>query len=195
MGRRANKKAVLLRAGSQVMYRKGYNATGVQEIVDAAQIPKGSFYNYFASKEAFALEAMDGLFAWSLQSYRQFLSEAGIPPLLRIQRLFKDLSAKLVEEQHCSLGCFLGNLVQEMGDANEAVRTKAEHCFEQYRALLAGTLREAQAQGSLAATRDPEILADFIYNSWQGSMLRMKAAKSAVPLQVFQEVLAEVLLR
>ena len=55
---REEKKQDILDKSADIMYLKGYNATGVQEIADAAGIPKGSFYNYFDNKEQFAIELM-----------------------------------------------------------------------------------------------------------------------------------------
>ena len=57
MNRRADKHEQILEAGLEVMFLNGYNGTGVKDIVEAAGIPKGSFYNYFESKEDFALQA------------------------------------------------------------------------------------------------------------------------------------------
>ena len=58
MKRRDENKQHIIRKGLKALYQKGYNATGVQEIANAAEIPKGSFYNYFKNKEDFAVEAM-----------------------------------------------------------------------------------------------------------------------------------------
>ena len=52
-----DKRSSILDAGAALMLRKGYHGTGIQKIVDAAGVPKGSFYNYLKSKEDFALAA------------------------------------------------------------------------------------------------------------------------------------------
>jgi TetR/AcrR family transcriptional repressor of nem operon len=43
----------LLNQGVSMLMGQGYHGTGLQEILDAVNIPKGSFYNYFGSKENF----------------------------------------------------------------------------------------------------------------------------------------------
>lgn len=48
----------ILKAGRDIMFLNGYNATGIKEITDSIEIPKGSFYNHFTSKEAFGLEVL-----------------------------------------------------------------------------------------------------------------------------------------
>ena len=49
----------ILEKGLSLFEAKGYNATGIQEIADAAEIPKGSFYNYFSSKEDFGVAVIN----------------------------------------------------------------------------------------------------------------------------------------
>ena len=77
--KREDKKDRILDAGIKVMYLNGYNGTGVKDIVNAAGIPKGSFYNYFDSKEAFALAALDAMFVDT--SSNNFLQSKDLPPL------------------------------------------------------------------------------------------------------------------
>jgi TetR/AcrR family transcriptional regulator, transcriptional repressor for nem operon len=75
----------IIRKGLKALYRKGYNATGVKEIADAAGIPKGSFYNYFSSKEEFALEAMRFFTERELEVMQQILIDPDTPPLDRVR--------------------------------------------------------------------------------------------------------------
>ena len=69
----------IIRKGLKALYLKGYNATGVQEIANAAGIPKGSFYNYFKNKEDFAIEAMRLFTARELEMMQHILSENSMP--------------------------------------------------------------------------------------------------------------------
>jgi TetR/AcrR family transcriptional repressor of nem operon len=78
----------IIRKGLKALYLKGYNATGVQEIVNAAGIPKGSFYNYFSSKENFAVEAMRLFTERELELMQRFLTDGSMLPLERIQALY-----------------------------------------------------------------------------------------------------------
>ena len=52
-----------------IITHKGYSAVGISEIVKAADIPKGSFYYYFPSKEAFAEALLEHYFSHYLFSY------------------------------------------------------------------------------------------------------------------------------
>ena len=72
---RLDKRDLILSKGSAVMTRRGYHGTGVLEIVQAAGIPKGSFYHYFASKEDFALQALAFIYRPRLARYAQALND------------------------------------------------------------------------------------------------------------------------
>jgi len=83
------KKEHLLNAGLNVMKSHGYNGTSVKDIVDAAGVPKGSFYNYFASKEIFAIEALEAVACETYQTARHQLIEAKGPALQKLHDYFK----------------------------------------------------------------------------------------------------------
>lgn len=77
---RLDKRELILAKGSEVMTRRGYHGTGVLEIVQAARIPKGSFYHYFDSKEAFAQQALEHVYAPRLARYAQALGDSRFSP-------------------------------------------------------------------------------------------------------------------
>jgi len=54
-----NTKSRLIEIGAEIIHLKGFNHTGIKEILEAAQVPKGSFYHYFESKEDFGLQVID----------------------------------------------------------------------------------------------------------------------------------------
>ncbi len=157
------------------MYLKGYNGTGVKDIVNAAGIPKGSFYNYFDSKEEFALAALDAMFMDT--STNQFLLSTELRPLERLTGFFES-GAEKAKRGGYLLGCFIGNLTQEMADVNEPIRLKLDFLLCRLTALIEDCLREAQEQGDIPKDRDIKKLAQFIFNAWEGTLLRMKAAKN-----------------
>ncbi|MCA0315662.1 MAG: TetR family transcriptional regulator C-terminal domain-containing protein [Candidatus Melainabacteria bacterium] len=74
MKRRGETRDKLIEAGLQLMLAKGYTNTGIQEIVNQAGVPKGSFYHYFDSKESFALAIIDSFDRNHLLKIRRHLS-------------------------------------------------------------------------------------------------------------------------
>ena len=164
-----------LNEGLKVMYLNGYNGTGVKDIVNAAGIPKGSFYNYFDSKEEFALAALDAMFMDT--SSNKFLLSTELPPLQRLTGFFESGAEKARHGDYL-LGCFIGNLTQEMADVNEPIRLKLDFLLCRLTALIEDCLQQAQERGDIHKDRDIKKLAQFIFNAWEGTLLRMKAAKN-----------------
>lgn len=187
MNKRIEKKELLLERGLEVMQRCGYNGTSVKDIVDAAKVPKGSFYTYFESKEHFAIEAITMAADASYQDSKILLSDNALPPMQRLEQFFR------VNSEHAScnnfqIGCFLGNMCQEMADNNEQIRCITQRMMQRQIQLIGDTIaagRDAQAEAKLSSL----MLAEFIYNAWQGALLKMKSVKSDQPFIAFLSVL------
>ncbi len=176
------------------MHRKGYNATGVKDIVDAAGIPKGSFYNYFESKEDFVIQALQYSADHCNTIMGETLRDKSLPPLQRIEKFYNE---RIVEFRECdfTLGCFGSNLCIEMGDISLPIGVATEAYFKRFESVLLSCLQEAQDTGDLDKKKNIDNLAKFIYNGWNGAVLRMKASRSPEPLNIFTEMLTEVLFR
>ena len=176
------------------MHRQGYNATGVKDIVEAAGIPKGSFYNYFESKEQFAVEALNFVNTVGFETFCRMLADQTLPPLARLAQAY-DVYIEHYSSLKFMTGCIVGNLCQEMADQSAAIGHMTNKIFCQNAEPLRQCLREAQAAGELGADRDIDRLAEFMINSWSGAVMRMKASRSKQPLTTFREVVFTYVLR
>ncbi len=194
MSKHDDKKAAILEKSSDIMYLKGYNATGVQELADAANIPKGSFYNYFKSKEDFAIDLMDSYCAMGCQMMSEILEDKSLSPLKRIEKLFSEMTEHFTKDAKFQKGSFVGNLCQEMGDTNKPISKAAERSFNHMKEPIIKLLQEAQDIGEISKSHDIEDLAEFMMNSKEGALLRMKSSKNAKPLKVFQDMIMKLLL-
>ena len=179
-------RAVLIRTGVAVLTEKGYSAVGLDEILRLAQVPKGSFYHYFESKEAFGqalISAYAEYFARKLD--RWFLDEA-TPPLQRLRNFVADAQAGMTRHAF-RRGCLVGNLGQEMGSLPESFRAQLVQVFEDWQARTAACLQAAQQAGQIAAAQDCGRLAHFFWAGWEGAVLRAKLERSCVPLAVYAQ--------
>jgi TetR/AcrR family transcriptional repressor of nem operon len=163
----------------------GYNGT--------AGVPKGSFYNYFESKEAFIIAALEQVAAGNLNQMRRALGYSDIPPLMRVINFFVQNIEHLKRTERYTGGCFIGTICQEVADANETIRQTCARLLREYEQVFIDSLHEAQAQGELAPAVNVRALAGFIFNAWEGALLRMKADKSSAPLEQFLQQLKSVL--
>lgn len=172
----------LLTQGVTLLTRQGYHGTGLKEILDAVQIPKGSFYNYFGSKENYAAEVVQHYIAPFIQQLNRHLETPDVDALTAIKCYFDELITEL-EKNDFKGGCLLGNLMGEIGDTSEIVRMSLQKAVKQYRDLLQSGLAKAQQEGSLRVDKSAEEMAELLVNTWQGVLLRMKIEKSSAPLK------------
>lgn len=177
----------LVEEGLSLFGQRGYAATGVQDITDAAGVPKGSFYNYFDSKEEFAIAVLDLYRERAAQHFAILSSSEIASPLARLQALLLDAEEQL-RGSDFSAGCVAGRLAQELAGEHPSLRAPLCEVFNAMQSAVAACLNEARRLGEIAPSDDPELLAAFLVNAWQGAMLRAKAAGSTAPLEVVREI-------
>jgi TetR/AcrR family transcriptional repressor of nem operon len=183
----------LLERGGDLICSRGFNATGLQEITDAAGVPKGSFYNYFDSKEAFAVEILNEYWDSVVEFYGPILRERDSPPLSRIARYFHGL-AEFHERRRFAVGCLIGNMALEVTPSSEEVRSKLAMIYREWSAALAECLREARASKELARGKDPKQIAAALIDAFEGAVMRGKVERGRGPLQRFEECVLPCLL-
>jgi TetR/AcrR family transcriptional repressor of nem operon len=149
-----------------------------------ANVPKGSFYNFFSSKEEFGLAIIDRFVAGREEIFTPIFRNDSLPPLQRIRRSFETLTT-MFEGDDCTKGCLLGNLGLEMSDHSENVRQRLEQSLQMWIRELTALLGEAQEKKTIPANIDAEMLAENLIASFQGALLRSKVKKSSEPLKNF----------
>jgi TetR/AcrR family transcriptional regulator, transcriptional repressor for nem operon len=174
----------LIDVGLELMHQHGYNATGLTEILKAADVPKGSFYHHFGSKEDFAAAALERYTTREAEHSAAVLSGSRIPPLKRLRRYFTDL-LKFYGQKGAIPGCMMGRFSLEIAAANPQLRRQISASFAHWQHTIATVIRQAITQKELPADTDPESLAGFLLNSWEGALLRSQAEQSDSPLETF----------
>lgn len=183
---RVDTRTLLIRTGVAVLTQKGYSSVGLDEILRLAQVPKGSFYHCFASKEAFGQALIAAYASYFARKLDRWLLDASVPPLQRLHHFIDDAIHGMARYDFAR-GCLVGNLGQEMGALPEAFRTQLEAVFLDWQARVAACLRAAQEQGEIAAAHDSAAQAEFFWIGWEGAVLRAKLRRSATPLQVYAQ--------
>lgn len=177
----------LIRTGVQMFHEAGYAATGIKEIVDAVEVPKGSFYNHFESKEAFGKEVVDFYFGQGFVELRALFENDDTPPLVRLRTYFEQRTLGF-ESAGYARGCLLGNLSLEVADHSVLIRNSLSTHFRTWSGLFETCIAKAQQTGAIRNRQPASVLAQFILNSWEGALLRMRADKTAAPLKEFVDV-------
>lgn len=190
---RLDKRELILAKGAEVMTRRGYHGAGVQEIVQAAGVPKGSFYHYFESKEDFALQALQSIYQPRLQRYADALSNTALSPSERILGYYCELVEHFTRQERLEYHCFIGSLSFEMAELSPSLGAAVDGILQQSADILQACLEQAQAAGQLAADEDCRNLAAFICNAWQGTLTRLKVSGNLQALTDFIERLQRLL--
>jgi len=182
------KREKLLDQGVQMLMAQGYHGTGIKDILDIVGIPKGSFYTYFASKEAFAAEAISHYIEPFILRLDTHLQNPELDGLTALKHYYAELINE-VERAGYKGGCLLGNLMGEVGDTSELCRRSLKLTLERYRNLQTSALLRAQREGTVREDLKAETMADLLVDNWQGALLRMKIEQSVHPLRQFVETL------
>ncbi|MBU0971356.1 MAG: TetR/AcrR family transcriptional regulator [Proteobacteria bacterium] len=172
----------LLETGIQLFAMNGYNGTGIKEIVEAVGIPKGSFYNYFKSKEDFTVEII-GFYSDTLTVHWEALLEKGPEePLAALRNGFEMI---LAHHEQCDVktGCLIGNLAAEISEASEVCRQKMCDAATTWKNRISDYIGRGQSLGTIRNDIPREELTEFIWNAWEGALLNMKIAGSTLPVK------------
>jgi TetR/AcrR family transcriptional repressor of nem operon len=192
MSRPSNKEK-LVSDGLRVVHQRGFGASSVRDIVQAAGVPQGSFTNHFASKEAFGLEILERYHDMTSANVAATLRNDALPPLRRL-RAWIDKQLEYLRKDDMRRGCLYGNFAAEASEESEAIRARVASVFAENQASVAYCLEAAIDASELAPNTDVQELAGFIVSSLQGAILVAKAQRSPVPVERFERVLFQHLL-
>lgn len=162
----------LLETAQHLMLAKGYTATSVEEICEAAKLTKGSFFHYFASKEDLGKAVLDRYVNTMFQAVHNasFLKK-GDP----LQRLYGyiDFMIALSKDPARRSGCLLGNFAQVLTDTNPEIRTQCAAHFSLWADMLKQELDAAKAVYKVRGL-DTGGLADHFIALFEGSLMLAK---------------------
>jgi TetR/AcrR family transcriptional repressor of nem operon len=189
IAQKQTKRENLLNQGVSLLMLQGFHGTGLKEILDAVQIPKGSFYSYFGSKEDFAAASITHYIATYVERLQSYLKQFEGNALEAMERYVQETMREL-EAIEFKGGCLLGNLMGEVGDTSGVCRMALKTALDSYRDAWELALSRAQREGSIRTDKSAREMADLWINAWQGALLRMKIEHSTLPLkQCYDELL------
>lgn len=191
---KADIKSKILETGADIIHLKGFNHTGIQEILSAAGVPKGSFYHYFKNKEDFGLQVVDYFNQYFSLSIKDILEDAACSPLQKIRHILQRF-IEFFRSKDCAYGCPIGNLSQEMADLSPPFQAKLKEAMDIMVGIYAGIIREGQDSGEISPRLDAHKAAEFLVSSWEGALLRMKIEKSLEPLEIHQRFIFDYILK
>jgi len=171
-----------LRVGIALFSERGFHGTGIKEIVDMAGVPKGSFYNYFTSKEDFAAEIIRHYAEQNAVNWKSYIEQGPEENALQLLRNCFELIIRYHENSPLKTGCLIGNLSGELAETSEVCRVNLKSAMDSWCQELAYHISRAQEQGFVRTDISAEELAILFWNAWEGSLLRMKIENSTDPV-------------
>ncbi|MEO0469801.1 MAG: TetR/AcrR family transcriptional regulator [Bacteroidota bacterium] len=180
MGYKHDKSAIIAQ-GVELIRKNGYHNVGINLILKTMEIPKGSFYNFFDSKEAFGEEILNHYGERSLKMIKSYLDKPAPSPLLRLQEFYRML-INSNESDGMDAGCLVNNMLIELGGINERLGKVADRNFEIWLDTIATCIKEGQMKDEIIAHVPARDLAEFLHAGLYGAFARMKAKRDRVYL-------------
>nr|WP_298138985.1 TetR/AcrR family transcriptional regulator [uncultured Pseudomonas sp.] len=174
----------LLHCGMEVLTEQGFAATGIDAVLKRVRVPKGSFYHYFDSKEAFVQEVLQRYAAYFARKLDRWLLDESVLPLQRLSNFVEDAKSGMAKHQF-RRGCLVGNLGQEITALPASFRQTLENVLLDWQERLVNCLTEAVSLGQLRQGSDCDALAAYFWIGWEGAVLRAKLVQNTQPLDTF----------
>ncbi|NWC49464.1 TetR/AcrR family transcriptional regulator [Pseudomonas edaphica] len=171
---------VILDTAQVIVGRKGFSAVGLNEILQAAEVPKGSFYHYFNSKDAFGVVLLDSYFDHYVNGMQQLFNQPGLSGFAKLMRYWHSW---VDNQTGCTdTGkCLAVKLGAEVSDLSEPMRLALQRGTARTIELLAQALQHGIEDGSLQAQPHPESLARRLYALWLGTSVMSKITRTSAP--------------
>ena len=168
----------ILDCGRRLVLAGGFVGVGLKQILDESRVPKGSFYHYFESKEAFGCALLQDYVDHYLSMLDQLISQ----PQSAAERLMAYLSPA-VTTAGAADRCLIVKLAAEIADLSEHMRAILSAGVEDIIARLTRLFEQGSQDGTLRVLTSPRSDAQALYNQWLGAMILSKLTRDNGPLQ------------
>lgn len=172
----------LLATGEQLCMHRGFTGMGLSELLKTAEVPKGSFYHYFRSKEAFGVALLERHYAGYHQRLTAHFANGAGNHRDRLLAYYQETLNQFCQQGIIS-GCLTVKLSAEVCDLSEEMRAAMDKGASGIIALLADALEKGRTAQNLAFAGDAFTQAQVLYALWLGANLQAKISRSALPLE------------
>lgn len=186
----------LIEAGIAQLSEHGYHGTGIKQILDEVNVPKGSFYNFFASKEAFVAEVIGHYSRDLLNQLAEFINGEGraLTPIEQLRSIYR-YSLKQYESYAFKKSCLVGSIATEISAESEMCRLELEKAMQQWLSFFSDIFTQAQVQNLVRNDMTPKDMASVYWSAWEGALITMKMTADTQPVRKIMELMLETLLK
>ncbi|MEY3637514.1 MAG: hypothetical protein RIR68_647 [Pseudomonadota bacterium] len=184
---RTDTRNALVWCGTELLTERGFQITGIDEVLKRVGVPKGSFYHYFKSKDHFGHAVIDNYETYYAKKMDRIFNDTSQTPLQRLVNFTVNAKNGMVKFDF-KRGCLIGNLGQELAALDTQFRERLEAVLVSWEKRVAECLNEAIETGELAQGQDPQALSRFFWVGWEGAILRSKLMRSLEPIDQFTSI-------
>ncbi len=167
--------------------QKGFNSLGVKEITDTAGMSKGSFYNYFPSKEQFGVELIN-YYAFKTEKLLRIMlfdSERNVRDrFVNVYHYFKQIYENYGIE---GVESILGGFSVELSVVSSDIKTAVDNAYTTIKSVFEDAFEIGQKNKEIYSYLNKNDIAEFLLISWYGAILRMRASGSFEPFRLCQD--------
>jgi TetR/AcrR family transcriptional repressor of nem operon len=163
----------------QLFWEQGYEATSMQDLVNAMGINRASLYQTYGNKQELYLASLERYAAQILAHLTGLLDKPGTP-LTNLRDLFVHIIEQSLEGK--MQGCLINNTAVELGPHDAKLAEIIRDIWVQFEDLFATRLQQAIEQQQLAADADPHQLAQVLNINLQGLVVKTKANSNKAEL-------------
>jgi TetR/AcrR family transcriptional regulator, transcriptional repressor for nem operon len=177
-------KTRILNAAEAIMLEKGFNGVGLNEILKAVNVPKGSFYHWFPSKEQFGVELIRHYAEDAVASKRKWMTNKEMMP---------NAAERIIAAMEAGVSCLLGNdcqhaclilkLANEVATWSEDMRKALQAYFDDLLVIYTTVIEEGQKAGQITKMLPAAHLASILHDVWYGAYLRALVLRNTSPVR------------
>lgn len=174
----------ILDIGYDVLRKNGYHNVGVNQILKEAGIPKGSFYNFFESKEDFANKVVQRYGESNAGWMQGFFDESELSPIESLKSFYKFMIDTNEKDEFLS-GCIVNNMSIEVGRINDTMATKANEQFIDWLIILANVISKGQELKEITTKFSALEIAEYLHAGFYGTFSRMKVTRNRTYMDIW----------
>ena len=184
---RGDTRKALVWCGTELLTERGFQVTGIDEVLKRVGVPKGSFYHFFSTKHEFGEAVIQNYVEYYARKMARIFDDDSIGPLARLRLFVEDAKRGMLKYGY-RRGCLVGNLGQELASIDDGFREQLEAVLQSWEQRVTDCLQQAIDAGELPAKSDAGALSRFFWIGWEGAVLRAKLTRSAEPLDQFADL-------
>lgn len=178
----------IVATAAQLFHQQGYHNTGLQQILNTAEVTKGAFYFHFKDKKSLAIAVIQFFGQFFKQAFAAGFTDDSLTATEKLASFHYATRGAFAGDLGM-VGCPIGNLTLELAAIDAELQQHFSQAFKVMSQCFVPVIEQGQASGAFNQAYSAQQLADFFISSWEGALLRMKADQSMAALDAWFELI------